>query len=493
MTNNPINMLRDISSGSLHCEYLVIGSGAGGAVAGFDLARAGREVVVLEEGELYSAEHFKKGIGKLTSLLYRGGGVTPFLGRPPVAFVEGCCVGGGTLINGGLVWRTPRRVLDQWRKEFGLIGYGYEDLEPHFKKIEELLNVTYSQTGDHDIDSAVIKQACDSLGWKNVPVPRAVKDCKHDNRCPTGCASSAKISVVESYLSEASRSGARVLAGYKAIRIIPLRSGQHEIHCAGAGPGAGDLKIISDRVVLAGGATQTPFLLRKSNISKTAGRKLWFHINIKVVATFDQRINASNGTMFTVQVQEFEDEGLLMMASNWQPHYMAATLSHLGSKAIDDVLRDYDRSALYVAQVRAKSLARVMNVGGNAPFVWYQLDKKDIPAVHAALSRLGNLLFAAGAKTLYLPLSGSSPVHSMQELESELNKSRISDFKLVSMHAMGSCSMGGPDAVIAQDGTLAGHPGIMVADASALPSNIGESPQGTIMAFAHEIMKRHIK
>ena len=34
---------------------------------------------------------------------------------------------------------------------------------------------------------------------------------------------------------------------------------------------------------------------------------------------------------------------------------------------------------------------------------------------------------------------------------------------------------------------------IYITDASVLPSNIGESPQGTIMAFASEIMARHLK
>jgi choline dehydrogenase-like flavoprotein len=33
---------------------------------------------------------------------------------------------------------------------------------------------------------------------------------------------------------------------------------------------------------------------------------------------------------------------------------------------------------------------------------------------------------------------------------------------------------------------------ILVTDASILPSNIGTSPQGTIMAFVHEIIHRHI-
>ena len=59
---------------------------------------------------------------------------------------------------------------------------------------------------------------------------------------------------------------------------------------------------------------------------------------------------------------------------------------------------------------------------------------------------------------------------------------------------MDSCPMG-PDpttSVVNLDGKLWNMNNILVTDASILPSNIGESPQETIMAFAHEIVNRHL-
>ena len=46
---------------------------------------------------------------------YRNAGVTAALGRPPIAYTEGCCVGGGTEINSGLYRRPPPEVLARWR------------------------------------------------------------------------------------------------------------------------------------------------------------------------------------------------------------------------------------------------------------------------------------------------------------------------------------------------------------------------------------------
>ena len=41
-------------------------------------------------------------------------------------------------------------------------------------------------------------------------------------------------------------------------------------------------------------------------------------------------------------------------------------------------------------------------------------------------------------------------------------------------------------------GRLAGFNNVLVADASVLPTSLGVSPQMTIMAFAHEILERHL-
>ena len=42
------------------------------------------------------------------------------------------------------------------------------------------------------------------------------------------------------------------------------------------------------------------------------------------------------------------------------------------------------------------------------------------------------------------------------------------------------------------DGKVWGMENILVCDASILPSCFGESPQETVMAFAHKIIKNHL-
>ena len=56
---------------------------------------------------------------------------------------------------------------------------------------------------------------------------------------------------------------------------------------------------------------------------------------------------------------------------------------------------------------------------------------------------------------------------------------------------MASCPMGvdPKKSVVDLNGNLRGMENVLIADASILPTNLGQSPQGTIMAFAYEIAK----
>ena len=149
---NRIYRPEQLTNNIYRCEYLVIGSGAGGSVAALELALAGKDVIVIEEGKDYKTSDFSNNIFDMMQETWRDYGVTPFWGIPPIGFAEGKCLGGSTVINGGLLWRTPSRILNIWEKEYGILGYREDDLFHHFEKVEQLLNVGFHKalisTGD---------------------------------------------------------------------------------------------------------------------------------------------------------------------------------------------------------------------------------------------------------------------------------------------------------------------------------------------------------
>jgi choline dehydrogenase-like flavoprotein len=358
--NKAILKPEEILSESYESEYVVIGSGAGGSVAAMELSESGKEVTVIEEGLDYSTSDFNSNIAEMTNLTWRNGGVTPFWGKPPIGFAEGKCVGGTTVINGGLLWRTPEKILELWEKKYGLIGYSKSDLDPYFEKIEDILNVGFNRIDDQNQDSKILIKGCENLGWKYVPVPRSGgAECINHNLCLTGCLSGAKKSTALTYLPRAKESGAKIFTGSKTLLIKQNNQGLVELLIKTTDSREHNYKVNCKYLFIAAGAVQTPFLLQRSNLNKYAGKELEFHFNLKFVAEFDNKLNAQNGTIFTMQVQEFMDEGLLIMPSNYRKNYLAMALSHFKNNEINDILNKYSYSGLFVAQIKAKSKARV--------------------------------------------------------------------------------------------------------------------------------------
>ena len=74
---------------SLDCGVVIVGSGAGGATVAAELAEAGVDVVLLEEGGYHPTESFTAGTGRALRTLYRDGGGGMAIGRPSVLYAEG--------------------------------------------------------------------------------------------------------------------------------------------------------------------------------------------------------------------------------------------------------------------------------------------------------------------------------------------------------------------------------------------------------------------
>ena len=479
-------------SSQITCEYLVIGSGAGGSVVARELARAGKDVLIVEEGGHFKTSEFNDSTANQLRKMYRSGGVTPFIGKPIVGFAEGACVGGSTVINAGYFSRTPQRILDQWQSRLGLESYGMKELIPHFENIERDLSVSTKADDGSNKDSAAMEEGCRKLGWRIEPAPRVIKDCSNQNRCPTGCPTEAKRSMLVSYLPQAFTAGAKIIPN---LRVTKILSQGNRISCVKAGAkGSGEeITIRPEFVFLSGGAVQTPFLLRKNGLSKKAGKRLEFHMNFKVVAKFDHVVDAEKSTVSLNFVREFEDEGALISPANFRLPFVLSTLAHHDNSMLKQVVAESNRYGLFVTQIQSRSVARVHAPFGS-PFMTYKFHKDDLDSLRLNMVRTGKLLLASGCEEILFPVQGMGPVANLEDLESAAAKLKPKDIELVTVHAMSSCPMGQQKngAVVDENGQVYNYDNLYVSDASVLPTNIGESPQATIMAFAHEIVARHI-
>src|SRR5438034_1361048 len=69
-------------------DVVVVGTGAGGAVAGAELAEAGLDVVFVEEGAYHATSSFSPFATDAIPRLYRDGSSTMIFGRPNIPYLE---------------------------------------------------------------------------------------------------------------------------------------------------------------------------------------------------------------------------------------------------------------------------------------------------------------------------------------------------------------------------------------------------------------------
>jgi len=475
---------------NLTCDYIVVGSGAGGSVAAYELSKQKKDVILIEEGDHYSIDNFKGSIANSFSKAWRNSGVTPIIGKPSFGFGEGMCLGGSTYINGGLIWRTPDHVLREWQQKLNTTIYSKDNLNPIFKKIESKLNVKLEQEGEEDNnDSKLLFRMAEKNNIKCVNVPRAVINCKRFNRCTTGCVSGAKQSTLQSYIYPAANLGLRILTKSRAEKIILNKNKTNELIIKKEKK---YIKIKFKKIFLACGPIQTPFLIRRSFGNSCLQSKMKIHLNFRLNILFKEKLNSQYGTIFTRQIQEYLSDGILFMPANFGETYLFSGLNNLDNKQLNELKEKINYVASYVLQMTSSSEVSIKNFF-NQPLLFYKLNDYDFEKLKKFLILFSKMMFDIGAQKIYLPFANNYIVKNLNEIEKILSKIRKDQIELVSVHGMSSARMSTKKidySFFDINGKSFFYDDLFCVDSSILPSSTTESPQGTIMAVAHSIMDR---
>ena len=463
--------------GDVRAEVAVIGSGPGGAVTACLLAEAGRDVVLIEEGPLLALESAPPFSAVEMAQKYRNAGITVALGAPSVNYAEGRCVGGGSEINSGLYHRTPPDVLERWRDEFRLERSSAVDLEPHFAACERDLSVSLLP-GAAPAASLKLHDGAQRLGWSSLEVPRWYR------YAPDG-GSGVKQTMSKTFVPRATGAGCRLLPDTRVARLA-RGDGGWTLRCdpARAGAGGSSFTVRARTVFVAGGAIQTPALLRRSGIKHNVGNSLRMHPTVKVVARFDDVVNAPDMGVPVHQVKEFAPHLSFGCSISGPPHLALAMTDH--PEQIAAVREQWPHLAVYYAMADGGA-GRVRPVPGHRdPLVSFALDERDLELLADGLAKLCRCLLAAGATALYPSIRGCPPVFGEADLARLPRVLPRALTSLMTIHCFSSCPMGEDRTRTATDslGRVHDASGLAIADGSLLCGAPGVNPQGSIMAVA---------
>lgn len=476
---------------TVEAEIAVIGTGAGGAAIARELAEAGRDVLLLEEGQYYTAKDY----GALspidaTRLLYRDQGLTASQGAPPVLLPMGRAVGGTTVINLGTILRMQAEHFAHWQRA-GIQRLSYGALAENYARVEELMPVKPVPEALLGPNTRILMEGLDRAGFAGEVLPRNAPECRGAARCFLGCPTDAKRAVHLDWIPRAIARGARLYTGVRAERVV--LDGGRATGIEASILGAHETRrhafhVKAKKVVIAAGALLSPLLFKASGAPPhaAAGGNLGVHPAVRAIGLFDRKISGHVGVPQAYHAPVPTPGEMYVETAFLPPALMGPALPGFGPEHHALVQR-YEHFALAGFRIIETQRGRVQKSWGGMPIIQYELGARDLETVRAGLKLSCRLLFEAGAKQVFIPVHGFDTLNSPDDI-SKIDDSRIvsGDLELSGYHVQGTLRMGADPhvAVVDEDGAVHGVEGLYVADASLFPTSSRINPQHTVMALA---------
>lgn len=516
---------------SFDADFLVVGSGFGGAVSALRLVQKGYSVVVLEQGRRWRPEDFPRtnwSVGDylwLPRLGFHGIQVLSFFRH--VTVLHGRGVGGGSLVYANTLVRPDAEVLSG--PDWGGENWNGR-LEPHYREARRMLGATPSPgVGRADEllreigrelrgeDTFRVHDLGIWFGEAGVEVPDPYfggegpprTGCTRCGACMIGCRVGAKNTLDRNYLWLAEGLGVRIVPETLAVELREVAGG-YEVESRSLDPGRPPRTWRVRKLVVSGGVVGTVKLLLRSRahggLSRLSGQLgRWVRTNSEAILAADAPRGGESWVdhaAITSGVQVDERTHIEMVRFNEGSDALFWLTAPLPSgrrsvpgvvRLLGALLRHPVRSlaGLWPAG-RARRTAIVLamqSTGGHLTLEyrrgWWGLGRPrlatrvppgeappvpSIPVADEVARRLAKAMGGA-AWTTWPDVALGAPVTA---------------------HILGGCRMGaGPEQGVVDFGGVAfGHPGLYVVDGSIVPANLGVNPSLTITALAEHVMAR---
>ncbi|KAI0971894.1 FAD/NAD(P)-binding domain-containing protein [Xylaria arbuscula] len=521
-----IQFPESIETGIIETDIVIIGSGCGGAVCAKVLAEAGLHVVVVERGYCFPPNELPMELDHVDNLL-QGGGLVTADGSTLVT--AGQCWGGGGTVNWSACLQTPDYVRDEWARD-GLTFFKEESFQNSLDRICDAMGVSDANIQVNQ-GNQVLLEGSSKLGWKAKVCPQNSGGKPHlcGSSCGLGCRTSTKQSSSSFWLPAAARAGATFIEGLDVSRVLFHGSSTSKVIGVAGQWTSRDtdgvansskpkiqqmVEIHAKTVVLAGGALNTPLLMKRSGIENpNIGKNLHMHPVANIVATWDREVRPWEGDILSSVVTEFEDldgagHGAKIESLAMQPYVAMLLNPWRDGKDFKAAALQYSHMTCHISLCRDRDSGTVSpEVGDGSPVINYTPSKFDRAHIVTGLAAAAKLCYLSGARSLapavpdVPPFESDKPPEAPRSLNdlsfanwvSKLGKTTLDPLRTTfnSAHQMGTARMGTDEksSVVDANGKVWGCDNLYVADTSVFPTASGVNPMITLMAIADRIAR----
>ena len=244
-------------------QIAIVGSGAGGAMVAQELARAGKDVVIIERGSDMSWFEGMEDL-ELGRSLYQENGKYPKT-REGFSILKGLNVGGTTELAIG----HGVRSLEEEFKNLGI------DLEQAFRETEDELGVNPMPKEHIGPNAGLLTDAAESLGMAITTWNKFIDFdlCTHCGRCVITCPTGAKWSA-NRVIDKLKTMENVLLLTETRVKSVNVSLGRASgVVCETSN---GPLQINAQTVILCAGGLGTPVILQNSGVK--AGQSLFLDL-----------------------------------------------------------------------------------------------------------------------------------------------------------------------------------------------------------------------
>ncbi|KAI9148394.1 Long-chain-alcohol oxidase FAO2 [Paramyrothecium foliicola] len=512
---------------TVETDVVIVGSGCGGAVSAKVLAEAGHRVVVVDRGYYFKPSECPVPAHDLHHIMQGGGALATVDGSTLLG--AGQVWGGGGAINWSMSLQTSDIVREEWAAA-GLEMFTKPAFQQSLDRVCSFMGVSDSHL-KHNFSNKVLLEGSKQLGWKSAVCPQNTAGFEHKCGCACsfGCREGKKLGPDISWLPAAARSGAKFIEGYdvtrilfdnvdgtkKAVGVEGLWTARDDHGSAYSGEKRNQRRVCiqAKKIIIAGGALNTPLLLQKSGLKNpNIGQNLRLHPGMSFAAVFPEEVRAWEGEIGTVLVTEFEDldgkgHGAKVIGLAMSPFLSMLQIPwQNGLQFKIDALK-YPHMVGFLSLVRDRDSGSVsIEPSDGSPLVNYTPSKFDRASIIVGLVAASKISYIQGAVELapvvpgLLPFKCQKPVADRKLTDAEF-VSWLAQLETTSLppttsvfnsaHQMGTCRMSVSEdtGVVDESGKVWGVDDLYIVDTSVFPSASGANPMVTVMAISDHIAR----